>query len=101
MVMIAKSACSVDGESHRCLLFLEGDVDYEEIELDDETENFIDDILEAAQWYTILNIIHLTSTLLTATFQPGSTTQELPNNYYPFIVQKGYIIDMVSMMYPL
>ncbi len=95
MVMMAESTCSVDGESHRHLLFLEGEENYEEIGLDDENENFIDDVLETPQWYTILNILHLTSTLLTATFQPGTVMRELPNNY-PFIVQKGYITDTVS-----
>jgi hypothetical protein len=33
--------------------------------------------------------------LLTATFQSRAVTRELPNNY-PFIVQRGYIIDTVS-----
>src|SRR6267154_5469712 len=33
--------------------------------------------------------------LLTVTFQPRAVTGELPNNY-PFIVQRGYIIDTVS-----
>lgn len=33
--------------------------------------------------------------LLTATFRSRAVTRELPNNY-PFVVQRGYIIDTVS-----
>lgn len=36
--------------------------------------------------------------LLIATFQSRAVTRELPNNY-PFIVQRGYIIDTVSKWY--
>ncbi|KAF8504661.1 P-loop containing nucleoside triphosphate hydrolase protein [Russula emetica] len=88
---------SVDWESYQRLLFLEGEEDYAEIGLDNGMELFIDDVLETAQWYTILNILHSTFTfaLLTTTFQSRAVTRELPNNY-PFIVQRGYIIDTVS-----
>lgn len=38
---------------------------------------------------------HFHLRLLTATFQSRAVTRELPNKY-PFIVQRGYIIDTVS-----
>jgi hypothetical protein len=38
---------------------------------------------------------HFHLRLLTATFQSRAVTRELPNDY-PFIVQRGYIIDTVS-----
>jgi hypothetical protein len=39
-------------------LFLEGEEVYGEIGLDNGEELFIDDVLETAQWYTILDISH-------------------------------------------
>ncbi len=87
MVMMAESTCSVDGESHRHLLFLEGEEDYEEIGLDDENENFIDDVLETTQWYTILNILHLTSTLLTVT-DTVSQRDDPAKTLFDFTVKK-------------
>jgi len=60
--MLTSTQSAVDWESYQRLLFLEGEEDYEEIGLDNGKELFIDDILETAQWYTILNILHFGST---------------------------------------
>lgn len=73
------SASSVDWESHQRLLFLEGEEDYEEIGLDNGKKLFIDDVLETAQWYTVLNILHFAFTFacLQRPFNPGRS----PENY--------------------
>jgi hypothetical protein len=91
--MSTQSGSSEDWEPYRRLPFLEGEEDYEEIGLCDEQEIFIDDVLETAKWYAIVNISHPLPPP-TATFQSRAVTRELPNNY-PFIVQRGYIIDTV------
>jgi hypothetical protein len=74
-----QSVSSVDWESHQRLLFLEGEEDYGEIGLDNGRELFIDDVLETAQWYTILNFLHFTFTFasLQRPFNPGRS----PENY--------------------
>jgi hypothetical protein len=78
-------------------LFLEGEEEYGEIGLDNGKELFINDVSETAQWYTILNILHFTFTFTCSQrpFHPVAVTRDLPNNY-PFIVQRGYIIDTVN-----
>lgn len=90
----SQSLSNEDWEPYQRLLFLEGEENYEEIGLDDGKEIFIDDVLETAKWYATLNI-SLGFQLLTAIFQSRAVTRELPNNY-PFVVQRGYIIDTVS-----
>jgi hypothetical protein len=60
MLASTQSESSVDWESYQRLLFLEGEEDYGEIGLDNGKELFIDDVLETAQWYTILDILHFT-----------------------------------------
>jgi hypothetical protein len=92
--VVSQSGSSEDWEPYQRLLFLEGEEDYEEIGLDDGKEIFIDDVLETAQWYAVLSISHLASPP-TANFQSRAVTRELPNNY-PFVVQRGYIINTVS-----
>jgi hypothetical protein len=74
-----QSASSVDWESYQRLLFLEGEEDYEEIGLDNGKELFIDDVLETAQWYTVLNILHFAFIFayLQRPFNPGRS----PENY--------------------
>jgi len=57
LLISTRSVSSADWESYQRLLFLEGEEDYEEIGLDNERELFIDDVLETAQWYTILNTL--------------------------------------------
>jgi hypothetical protein len=56
--MSTQSGSSEDWEPYRRLPFLEGEEDYEEIGLCDEQEIFIDDVLETAKWYAIVNISH-------------------------------------------
>jgi hypothetical protein len=43
-------------EPYRRLSFLEGEEPYEEIGLDDGKEIFIDDVLETAEWYAVLDM---------------------------------------------
>jgi hypothetical protein len=78
MLASTQSISSVDWESYQRLLFLEGEEDYEEIGLDNGKELFVDDVLETAQWYTVLNI-HFTFTFacLQRPFNPGRS----PENY--------------------
>ena len=54
--MMSQSGCSEEWEPYRRLSFLEGEEVYEEIGLADEKEIFIDDVLETAKWYAILNV---------------------------------------------
>ena len=74
-----QSVSSVDWDSHQRLLFLEGEEVYGEIGLDNGEELFIDDILDTAQWYTILNISHLTFTF--ACLQRPFNLGRSPENY--------------------
>jgi hypothetical protein len=62
MLTPTQSVSSLDWESHQRLLFLEGEEVYGEIGLDNGKELFIDDVLETAQWYGILDILHFTFT---------------------------------------
>ncbi|KAI0002260.1 hypothetical protein BJV74DRAFT_882338 [Russula compacta] len=75
---MAKIGTSEDWEPHKRLLFLAEEEDYEEIGLSDGEEISID-VLQTAE--------------CDLSIQGGS--RELPNNY-PFIVQRGYIIDSVG-----
>lgn len=79
MLSSTQSVSSTDLKSHQRLLFLEGEEDYGEIGLDNGKELFIDDVLETAQWYTVLNILHFTFTFacLQRPFNPGRS----PENY--------------------
>jgi len=58
---MSESGTNEDWEPHRRLSFLEGEEDYDEIGLDDEKEIFIDDVLETAEWYAVLNVLPLYS----------------------------------------
>ena len=79
MLTSTQSVCSADWESYQRLLFLEGEEEYEEIGLDNGKELFIDDVLETAQWYTILNILHFTFTF--ACLRRPFNTGPSPENY--------------------
>jgi hypothetical protein len=72
------------GSHNRRLLVLEGEENYDEMGLDGGKEIFIDDILETAKWYVVLNMSRLTLPYPPRVFESKSVTRELPNNY-PFI----------------
>jgi len=56
-----ESGTSEDWEPYRRLSFLEGEENYDEIGLDDGKEIFIDDVLETAEWYAVLDMSPLYS----------------------------------------
>ena len=95
MLTSTQSVSSVDWESYQRLLFLEGEEDYEEIGLDNGKELFIDGDCATMVHHLEHLTFHIYLRLLTATFQFRAVTREIRNNY-PFIVQRGYIIDTVS-----
>jgi hypothetical protein len=74
---VPPSVSGEDWEPYQRLLFLEGEENYEEIGLDDGKEIFIDDVLETAKWYAILNISHLASPLQQP-FNPGRSRENCP-----------------------
>ena len=77
---VLESGTSEDWEPYRRLSFLEGEEDYDEIGLDDGKEIFIDDVLETAEWYAVLDVSPLCSCPQRDLIQGGHkrTTKQLP-----------------------
>ncbi len=57
--LVVSEESESDWEPYRRLSFLEGEEPYAEIGLDDGKEIFIDDVLETAEWYAVLDMSRL------------------------------------------